>query len=141
MMAYSAAMAPTGAGDYAGLAEAVDFDALFRRFGPYVGRIALRILGRQSEVDDVIQDVFIEAMRGLVREPSAIKGWLARVTIRLCNRRLGRRRTRQWFGWQDLPEVPPNSVPGATESERVAILNLYRLLDRLPAPERVAWSL
>jgi RNA polymerase sigma-70 factor (ECF subfamily) len=136
-------MASIGARDLAEMAEIADFDAIFRRFAPYVGRVALRIIGRPSEVDDVVQDVFIQAMRGLrgVRDPAAVKSWLVTVTVRACNRRLRRRRTRQWLGWEPLSELPPTSAPGASESERVAIVNLYRLLDRLPASERVAWTL
>ena len=53
---------------------------LFRRYAPYVATIGLRLLGRDDELDDLVQDVFIEAHRGLhsLRTPDAIKGWLAR---------------------------------------------------------------
>ena len=35
-----------------------DLDALYRRYAPYVGAVATRLLGRDSEVDDLVQDVF-----------------------------------------------------------------------------------
>src|SRR5215470_14551684 len=57
---------------------------LFRRYARYVATIGLRLLGRDDELDDLVQDVFIEAHRGLhgLRTPDAIKGWLARITVR-----------------------------------------------------------
>jgi DNA-directed RNA polymerase specialized sigma24 family protein len=42
-----------------------DFDALYRRYAPYVAAIAARILGRDHELDDLVQDAFVNALRGL----------------------------------------------------------------------------
>ncbi|HXI54483.1 MAG TPA: hypothetical protein VNO55_00360, partial [Polyangia bacterium] len=37
----------------------------FRRFAPYVARIGTRILGgSDQEIDDLVQDVFVEAVAG-----------------------------------------------------------------------------
>jgi transmembrane sensor len=40
----------------------LDIDALFMRHSPYVAAVALRLLGRDDEVDDVVQDVFLQAV-------------------------------------------------------------------------------
>src|SRR6188768_1167680 len=71
-----------------------DFDQVFRRYSPYVARVALRLLGHDSEVDDLVQDVFLEAHRGLsgLREAGALGAWLARICVRRATRRLRRRR-------------------------------------------------
>jgi RNA polymerase sigma-70 factor (ECF subfamily) len=116
-----------------------DFDALFRRFAPYVARTALRIVGRKSEVDDIVQDVFIQAMNRLpqVRDLAAIKGWFATITVRVCSRRLRRRRYRQWFKFAQITDI---EAPTADEEQRVALINLYNLLDELPPDQRVAWA-
>ena len=75
---------------------AAELTELFRRYAPYVSTIGLRLLGRDDELDDLVQDVFIEAQRGLhgLRAPDAIKGWLARITVRRATRRLRARRVR-----------------------------------------------
>ena len=44
---------------------ALDLDGLFRRYAPYVAAIAHRLLGRDEEVDDTIQEVFVAAVRGV----------------------------------------------------------------------------
>jgi RNA polymerase sigma-70 factor (ECF subfamily) len=77
-----------------GVVDPRNFDEVFRRYSGYVARVALRLLGSDSEVDDLVQDVFLEAHRGLnsVREPGALGGWLARICVRRATRRLRRRR-------------------------------------------------
>ena len=123
--------------------EATDFDSVFRRFSPYVASIGLRLLGRDDELDDLVQDVFLEAHRGLksVREPAAIKGWLARICVRRATRRLRRRR---FLALLSLDGVAERDLPfdrGASPEERAEVARLYRRLDRMPAAERVAWLL
>src|SRR4029077_1840693 len=78
---------------------------LFRRYAPYVATIGLRLLGRDDDLDDLVQDVFIEAYRGLagLRSHDAVKGWLARITVRRATRRLRARRLRAFFSLEALP--------------------------------------
>lgn len=120
-----------------------DFDQVFRRYSPYVARVALRLLGNDSEVDDLVQDVFLEAHRGLasLRETGALGGWLARICVRRATRRLRRRRL---LALLSLDTVAERELPfdlAASPEERAEVARLYRKLDRLPVPERVAWLL
>ena len=123
--------------------EALDFDALFRRYSPYVACIGLRLLGRDDELDDLVQDVFLEAHRGLksVRESGAIKGWLARICVRRAVRRLRRRRLRAFLSLDALAHDPRLVAPGASPEARAEVSQLYGQLERLPALERVVWAL
>lgn len=120
-----------------------DFDQVFRRYSAYVARVAARLLGSDGEVDDLVQDVFLEAHRGLatVREPGALGGWLARICVRRATRRLRRRRLLAWLSLDNVSERELPVVADASAEERAEAARLYRALDRLPAPERVAWLL
>jgi RNA polymerase sigma-70 factor, ECF subfamily len=120
-----------------------DFDEVFRRYAPYVARIATRLLGSEGEVDDLVQEVFLEAHRGLasVREPGALGGWLSRICVRRATRRLRRRRLLSWLSLDSVHERELPLSTGASAEERVEAARLYRALDRLPAAERVAWLL
>jgi RNA polymerase sigma-70 factor (ECF subfamily) len=119
-------------------------DGLVRAHSPYVAGLAYRLLGRDSEVDDVVQDVFVALLRfhGSVREANALRGWLATTTVRLSLRRLRARklRLRTWLG---LDEPEPASVPalGATAEEHLALARVHRALDELRPSTRVAWLL
>ena len=125
-----------------------DLDALYRRYAPYVATIAVRILGRDDELDDVVQDTFVNALRGLrgLREPAAVKGWLAKITVRLATRRLRVLRLRRALhlsrdAFDHDANMTPLAAPSATEEQRALIARVYRVLDHLPAAERVAWVL
>jgi RNA polymerase sigma-70 factor (ECF subfamily) len=120
------------------------FDALYLRFAPYVASIAIRLLGRDAELDDLVQDVFVEVLRGLarLREPAAFKGWLAQITVRTATRRLRQRNLRRAL---HLPEERVDyealAAPAATADQRALLAHVYRVLDSLPARTRVIWIL
>jgi RNA polymerase sigma-70 factor (ECF subfamily) len=118
-------------------------DALFRRYSPYVARIAIRLLGRNDEVDDVVQDVFVAAVRGVrdVEDPEAIKAWLATVTVRSVRRRLRLRRIRGWLSLDPKSTFEDVPAPGATAEQRLVLARVYGALDRLPPSHRIAWTL
>lgn len=119
-----------------------DLTALYRRFAPYVAAIATRLLGRDEEVDDLVQDVFLQAFRNLaqLRDARAVRGWLATVAVRLSVRRLRKRRLRE--AW--LPGRANYEQLASTEAspeQRALLAKIYAVLDTLPARTRVIWLL
>jgi RNA polymerase sigma-70 factor (ECF subfamily) len=116
---------------------------LFRRYARYVATVGFKLLGRDDELDDLVQDVFIEAHRGLhqLRDLDAAKGWLARITVRRAVRRLRRQRLRAFFSLEALANQAPVVDAAASPEERAHIASTYRLLDALPVPQRVVWLL
>ncbi len=121
----------------------VTLEALYEDYAPYVGAVASRILGRAGEVDDVIQEVFEVAIRGLRRreEMHEIKGWLAKVTVRRCIRQLRFRRIWAMVDLAAHPSYERLAEPGAGPEEQRLVSEVYRALDEVPARERVAWTL
>lgn len=119
------------------------FDQVFRAHAGFVASVALRVLGRPSEVDDLVQDVFIRVLHRLdgLRDPSALRGWLAVITARLARRRLRTRRMKMWFGMGSEHDYAELADPGASPRDRALVNELYRALDRLPVRQRVAWTL
>jgi RNA polymerase sigma-70 factor, ECF subfamily len=118
-------------------------DALYERYAGYVGALASRMLGRAAEVEDVVQDVFASAVRGLHRRQNEreIKGWFGKVTVRRCLRQL---RLRQIWAVASLAAEPSYDrlpAPGSSIDERQLIIEVYRALDRVPARQRVPWTL
>jgi RNA polymerase sigma-70 factor (ECF subfamily) len=123
--------------------DELSLEALYESYAPYVGAIASRLLGRAAEVEDVVQDVFALALRGLKRREEAheVKGWLAKVTVRRCLRQL---RFRRLWALVDLAAEPSYdrlADPAAGPEERHLVNEVYRALDDVPARERVAWTL
>lgn len=126
------------------LPSPTDFDALYLRYAPYVAAIAARILGRDDDLDDLVQDAFVNALRGLrgLREPLAVKGWLGKITVRLAMRRLRARSLRRALHLdRDVLDYESLCGDDASAEQRALVAKVYRALDRLPAAERVAWVL
>jgi RNA polymerase sigma-70 factor (ECF subfamily) len=124
-------------------AEPVDFDGAFREHAAYVAAIGLKIMGRDDDLDDLVQEVFIEAHRGLrrLREPGALKSWLARITVRRAIRKLRRARILMLFGLEPPSDFAAIVNSSATPDERAQVVLAYRCLERLPLAERAVWVL
>ena len=119
-------------------------DEAFRAHAPQVATMALRILGRHDEADDLVQDVFIKAGSWLskLNDPSAVRAWLMKVTVRLAWRRLRVRRWRVALGFDDSYDYADVAGHGRLSPEDSAFAaEVYRILDCMPARERLAWSL
>jgi RNA polymerase sigma-70 factor (ECF subfamily) len=121
----------------------MDLEEVFRQYAHYVATIAYRILGTRDELDDVVQDVFLNAHRTLdsLRNPEAINSWLATVTVRVCQLRLRRRRLRRWLLLASPPTLSDAPDPGASPETRAALNGIFRALETVPVNARVAWSL
>jgi RNA polymerase sigma-70 factor (ECF subfamily) len=121
----------------------LDLDQAFRRFAPLVASVALRITGRPHEVDDLVQDIFLDARRSVerIRRPAAIRAWLMTATVRLARRRLRRRRLWVFLGIDELPAYEALADRAASPFHRAFLAEVYRILDCLPVDDRVAWIL
>ena len=66
-----------------------DVGVLFSSYRAYVAKIGRRILGSSSEVDDLIQDVFLATVRDIhkLEDPARLAAWLGTITTRMARRR------------------------------------------------------
>lgn len=103
----------------------------------------LRVLGDRSDLDDLVQEVFVIAFRGLpkFRREARLSTWLYRICVNVA---LGRIRTKTRRPppilkadpvAQDV-RVSPDS-PETLLAREQARAKVYRLLDRLPAKKRM----
>jgi RNA polymerase sigma-70 factor (ECF subfamily) len=116
---------------------------VYRRYCRYVGAVVLRLGGRRGEVDDLVQEVFVEAARGIrgLREPAAVKGWLATIAVRLVRRRLQLRRMWRLFGLDAEVDYAGLIDPAASPHDKLLVRTVYRVLDELPVADRLAFTL
>lgn len=138
----SAEAAP--AAEHARPSAPLTLEGLFQEHARYVATVVLRVLGRDHEVDDVVQEVFLTAMTGLaaVRSPEAVRGWLKTIAVRKACRHLRRRRLRGLLGFDnESPCYEHLAAPGCSPEESALLARIYKELDRLPVAERVAWTL
>jgi RNA polymerase sigma-70 factor (ECF subfamily) len=120
-------------------------DAFIRGYSPYVARLAYRLLGRDEEVDDIVQDVFVAFLRFRqdIREPAAVRSWLATTTVRTVHKRL-RTRMRRLRALLRLEgdHAPPEALAhGASPEDHTALARIHQALDGVPTKARIAWIL
>ena len=116
---------------------------LFEKYAPHVARVLTRCLGAHPDNADLLHDVFVCALRdiGRIRDPGALKGWLAAIAVHSARGWLRHKRRRRWlqfFAPEELPDPPALVVDGDT---RDAVRAAYRILDTMPDDERVAFAL
>jgi len=122
-------------------------DEFYQRFRRQVAANLYRVLGDRNEIDDLVQEVFVIAFRGLerFRGDARLSTWLYRVCVNVA---LGRIRTRKRrpiaYGVTDLdsaaidpsltdrPETPERKLERERDRQRV-----YAALERLAPKKRV----
>lgn len=117
------------------------FDELFRRHAAYIGRLCVRLVGDPAEAEDIVQDTFVAAIRGAhtLEDLSGVRSWLTKIAVRECIRRMRLRRARRFIGLDSTDAKI--SMPGASPDQQALLKQLFAVLDRVPAKDRVCWGL
>lgn len=123
--------------------EAWAQEALFRRHAPMVNGLAYRLMGRDADVDDLVQESFVQAFGGLHRleDPQSFAKWLGSIVVRTASKVLRRRRLLSRLGLRRSTEpVDVDTVAARVAGPDVAaeLRRTYERLERLPVDQRVA---
>jgi RNA polymerase sigma-70 factor (ECF subfamily) len=122
--------------------EPAAFQQLFVRHRNDVTRIVFRMLGPSADVEDVVQDVFLNVYRSLpsFRGESKFSTWLYRLATNVTRMHLRRGRSRPRFADVEVPEAPRDDAPPDSPDEQIdraeRVRALYRLLDHLSEKKR-----
>jgi RNA polymerase sigma-70 factor, ECF subfamily len=118
-------------------------DELFKQHSGFIARLVYRLLGRDDEVDDLVQDVFVSLFRnmGTIRNEEATRAWLVTTTVRMVRRRLRVRRI--GFLLRRSQRVDPMSLEahGPSAEDRLALWTIHRALEKVSLNARLAWIL
>jgi RNA polymerase sigma-70 factor, ECF subfamily len=111
------------------------FEELVRRHRLAAYRVALRMLGDESDAEDATQEAFVQAWRNLggFRADAAFSTWMYRIVTNRClNMLRARRRT------EPLPEAQeaPASRPDRIAEARWQVEDLKRAIVRLTPEQR-----
>jgi RNA polymerase sigma-70 factor (ECF subfamily) len=127
--------------------ERAAHDELYNRFRRQVAANLYRVLGDRTDLDDLVQEVFVIAFRGLerFRGDARLSTWLYRICVNVA---LGKIRSRKRrpppIGVADLdatsidpslaerPETPQQSLERRQDQEKV-----YRALENLAPKKRI----
>jgi RNA polymerase sigma-70 factor (ECF subfamily) len=116
--------------------------AFFNTFSKRINRLVWRMLGADSEHDDVVQQVFANAFASLhqLRDFNLLENWLVGITVNTVRRELRSRKIRRFFvkfGLADDLEISSDINP----EEQVMAYQLYAILGKVQTDERTAFIL
>src|SRR5450432_370477 len=117
--------------------------ATWNRFAPTVYGIAGRALGRDTEAEDVTQEVFYRLFSrvGTLKNPDAFRSFVVSFAIRIVKWELRRRRARRWIMLSDLDGLPEVATTDGSPESRQVLKRFYAVLDQLSARERLVFAL
>jgi RNA polymerase sigma-70 factor, ECF subfamily len=111
------------------------FEELVRRHRLGTYRVALRMLGDESDAEDATQDAFVQAWRNLAgfRADAAFSTWMYRIVTNRClNLLRARRRTEPLSERHEAPTARPDRIAEA----RWQVEDLRRAIARLTPEQR-----
>ena len=116
------------------------FEELVRRHRLGTYRVALRMLGDESDAEDATQDAFVQAWRNLAgfRADAAFSTWMYRIVTNRClNMLRARRHTEPLPADREAPASRPDRIAEA----RWQLEDLKRAIGRLTPSQRAPFVL
>ncbi len=115
--------------------------AFFDRYARRINRLVWRLLGADSEHDDIVQEVFANAFASIhqLREAQKLEGWLVGVAVNTVRHELRRRRFRRLFFIFGMEQEHPSRN---LDPEHQALAHqFYEMLGRFHPEERIVFIL
>jgi RNA polymerase sigma-70 factor (ECF subfamily) len=118
-------------------------EAIYRRYAGLAFGMAYRLLGRDHEIDDLVQECFAQALASLHRldDPQALGSWLAALVVRTTHKMLRRRAVATRLGLRtpaDPLDVDALVSPNAPIDVQAELRAIYRTIEKLPTRARIA---
>lgn len=119
---------------------------LYRRHSRRVESIARHVVGPSDELEDIVQDVFIELQRALhrFRGDSRFTTWLHRVSVNVALQYLRKGKRKGFLRWVGLDKAPAARATPSHDRQveaRETVRALYGALDGISEKKRVVFTL
>lgn len=113
------------------------FDRLVKEHGPAVYRLAARLSPCREDAEDLLQETFLRAFKGLARfrGDSSPRTWLYRILLNLSR---SRRRPPPAGRGAEEQAAPSAGDPARTTARRDLVARLLAAIGRLPRRQREA---
>lgn len=113
------------------------------RFSPMVRRILRRAMGRERDVEDVVQDIFLCLFDrvGTLRDPQALRAFVIAITLRVARYHIRRHKTRRFVMLSRTPELDDARFRQAECASQHALSKFQDILEKLSERDRVAFIL
>lgn len=102
--------------------ESAAFDELVALYQPRIARLVQRLLGWNSDVEDVMQDVFLAAHQSIrhFRGDASINTWLTQVALNICRSRQRRKFLSLRWMRRQKPEIRAENGASSLEKDELS---------------------
>lgn len=113
------------------------FERLVRKFRPHVYGMCVRFAGNHHDADDLAQEVFLRAYRGLsrFRRQARFSTWLHRIAVNTCLNWAATRPSKVEDLPDDIPDPHPEQLERISREQRA--LAVRKAVAGLPAKQRL----
>jgi RNA polymerase sigma-70 factor (ECF subfamily) len=117
------------------------FEDLIRLYSRRVYAVAYAVVQDAAEAEDIVQETFLKAHQGRMRDTEKFSAWLLTVARNAARDRLRRRKPRA--DEETFHALPDDNAaaPGAGLERREFLVRLHRALGSLPEEHRTALTL
>ncbi len=115
--------------------------ALYDRFGNKINRLVWRLLGADSEHDDVVQLVFVHILSSIkkLKSSDALEDWITGITVNTVRREIRNRKYRRiLIPTADYPETAAD--PNDTRS-KLMVRRLFAILREMRTEDHIVFVL
>ncbi len=117
---------------------------LFDLYGAHVERVLVRTIGRDHELDDMVQDVFLGAYRSGTNyqgNDEQLKAWISRIAVFTARGYLRKRRRKWWVRSEAPQDLPEQATHEANPHMQEVLRRTYSALDQLDPDLRIPLAL
>lgn len=119
------------------------YQVLYQKYAEDVLSLLYRVLGSDTEMDELLQEVFVRAFRNVdtINDPDKLRAWLSGIAVYVARGTIRKRRRGRWLQFFDPSTLPEVAKPDHGSSARRALHRTYMLLERLSPDDRIAFAL
>jgi RNA polymerase sigma-70 factor, ECF subfamily len=116
---------------------------LFDRYAPHVRRVLVRVMGPDTEILDLVHDVFVTALSSVHRlvDPKALRAWLTQIAVFTARAKIRRRVRGRFLRFLPFSELPEPELPPTDFEASQSMQAVYRVLGALETDQRIAFAL
>lgn len=111
---------------------------MYGKYARYVAAIAYQLMGNDADLDDIVQDTFVSAVKGIgrINDAAVLKTWLATIAVRAASRYAESRRKQKRLAEEQFFETPETETP-----QHGLGLEVRQLMSQIPYKYKAPWVL
>ena len=115
--------------------------ALYDKYSSKVNHLVWRLLGADSEHDDVVHAVFIHILTSIknLKKPESLPDWITGIAINTVRREIRNRKYRRIFHL--VSEYPEYGMEYATDNPLVPVKRVFGVLNEMKADDHIVFVL